>query len=65
MKAWYKSKTLWVNALAALLIAAEANLGLLKPYLSDAQHLLLLLALPAVNAALRIVTTTGIGANEA
>ena len=30
-KAWWKSKTLWVNAVAAMLVALEAGTGILQP----------------------------------
>lgn len=30
-KVWWKSKTLWVNAIVAALVAAEAVTGVMKP----------------------------------
>lgn len=61
MKPWYTSKTLWVNTLAAVLVALEATTGALKPLLPVDLYTSLAVALPLVNAALRVITTQGIG----
>lgn len=60
MKAWYLSKTLWVNALVAALVALEAGTGLLQPFLPPHFYAIVAVALPVVNAVLRIVTTQGL-----
>jgi hypothetical protein len=60
MKAWYLSKTLWVNALVAALVALEAGTGLLQPFLPPHFYTIVAVALPIINAVLRIVTTQGL-----
>ena len=60
MKAWYLSKTLWVNALVAALVALEASTGLLQPFLPPHFYAIVAVALPIINAVLRIVTTQGL-----
>lgn len=63
-KAWYKSKSLWVNAVVAGLVALEAVTGLLQPYVGDAFYAAIAVALPIVNAMLRVITTEGIGRRD-
>lgn len=65
MKRWYKSKTLWVNLVAAALMALEAGTGLLKPYMADTFWVAMAVGLPIVNAILRIVTTQALGKTDA
>lgn len=65
MKAWYKSKTLWVNLVAAVLMALEAGTGLLKPYMADTFWVVMAVGLPIVNAVLRIITTQALGKADA
>jgi hypothetical protein len=65
MKAWYKSKTLWVNLVAAVLMALEAGTGLLKPYMADTFWVIMAVGLPIVNAVLRIITTQALGKVDA
>ena len=60
MKAWYLSKTLWVNALVAALAALEAGTGLLQPFLPPHFYAIVAVALPIINSILRIVTTQGL-----
>jgi len=60
MKAWYLSKTLWVNAIIAALVALEAGTGLLQPFLPPNFYAIIAVGLPIVNAVLRIVTTQGL-----
>lgn len=60
MKAWYLSKTLWVNMLVAALVALEAGTGLLQPFLPPHFYAIVAVGLPIVNAVLRIVTTQGL-----
>lgn len=57
MKKWYQSKTLWVNAIAAMLVALEAGTGLLQPLLPMDLYTSLAVGLPIVNALLRVVTS--------
>lgn len=63
-KPWWKSKTLIVNAAAAALIAAEANLQIIQPLLPVNFYALAAAALPVVNAILRVVTTQGLGGRK-
>jgi hypothetical protein len=57
MKPWYKSKTLIVNAFVAGLVAFEAVTGLLKPYMHESFYIVIAVALPIINAMLRVITT--------
>lgn len=65
MKAWYKSKTLWVNMIASALMALEAGTGLLKPYMADTFWVAMAVGLPVVNAVLRIITSQAVGKKDA
>lgn len=56
-KPWWQSKTLWINAIAAGLCALEANTGMLQPHLPVNLYHAIAVALPVVNAVLRIITT--------
>ena len=60
LKAWWKSKTIRVNAIAAALVALEVNTGMLQPYLPANFYTIIAVALPVVNAYLRIITTQGL-----
>lgn len=60
MKKWYRSKTLWFNAIMAGLAAAEASVNLLQPVAGDKAFGLLAIALAVGNAILRVVSTQGI-----
>lgn len=59
-KAWWKSKTLWVNAVAAMLVALEAGTGILQPLLPVNLYTVLAVGLPIINALLRVITTSGV-----
>jgi hypothetical protein len=59
-KPWWKSKTLWFNALALMLATAEARLNVLQGALPGGLFTWLAFGLPVLNAALRFITTTGI-----
>lgn len=59
-KPWYRSKTLWVNALAAGLVALEASFGLAQPLLPVNIYMIVAVALPVINSVLRAVTTKGL-----
>ena len=62
MKKWYQSKTLWVNAVAAMLVALEASTGMLQPLLAADLYTSIAVGLPIVNALLRVVTSQGLQA---
>lgn len=59
-KPWWQSKTLWVNALAGALVALEAGTGLLQPLFSANIYAVVAVGLPAINAALRVITKQGV-----
>lgn len=59
-KCWWRSRTLRVNALAAGLVALEASTGVLQPLLPVNLYSAIAVALPVVNAVLRVVTTRGL-----
>ena len=61
MKPWYKSRTLWFNALALALAAAELQLNVLRGVLPGGVYAWLAFVLPVGNAALRLITHTGVG----
>jgi len=63
-KPWWQSRTLWVNALAAGLVALEAGTGMLQPVLPVNFYTALAVLLPAVNAVLRVVTSQAIRGSE-
>ena len=56
-KTWWKSKTLWLNALLAAGTVVEANLGLLKDSLGPSYYLAIIGASAALNALLRVLTS--------
>ena len=60
MKSWWKSKTLWVNIIVAILASLEATTGLLQPYLPEHWYVVVAVGLPVINVVLRIVTTQGL-----
>jgi hypothetical protein len=62
MKPWYRSKTILVNMTAAGLVALEAGFGLLQPHLPVNFYTALAVALPIINAILRVITTEGVRA---
>lgn len=57
MKKWSKSKTLVFNAAMSLLTVIELKLHLLQPYLPENYFVIVSIVVPAVNIALRTVTT--------
>ena len=59
-KCWYRSRTLWFNAIVLMLAAAEAQLQVLKDVLPGGLYPWLAFVLPVGNAALRFITTTAI-----
>lgn len=62
MKPWYRSKTILVNVFAAGLVALEAVFGLLQPHMPVNFYTALAVALPVVNAMLRVITSEGLKA---
>lgn len=62
MKAWWKSKTLWINIIVAVLASLEATTGLLQPFLPEHWYVVVAVGLPVINVVLRIVTTQGLKA---
>lgn len=59
-KRWYRSKTLWFNAIVLMLAAAESQLQVLQGVLPGGLYAWLAFVLPVGNAALRFITTTAI-----
>lgn len=59
-KCWWKSRVLWFNAAVAGLVALEAVTGKLQPLLPVNLYTALAVALPVVNAVLRILTEQGL-----
>lgn len=59
-KPLWHSRTIWVNVLAAGLLALEASTGLLQPLLPVNLYTAIAVGLPVINAMLRIVTSQGI-----
>lgn len=59
-KRWYRSKTLWFNAIVLALAAAETQLKVLEGVLPGGLYAWLAFVLPVGNAALRFITTTAI-----
>lgn len=57
MKKWYRSKMLWANAIAAMLVALQGVFGILQPYLPVDFYAAMAVTLPVVNALLRVVTS--------
>lgn len=56
-KAWWKSKTLWLNAALAMGSVAEANMGILRDHLGPHSYLGLITLAAGLNAALRFITS--------
>lgn len=64
-KPWWKSRTIRVNALVAALVALEAGTGLMQPVLPVNFYTAIAVALPVINAVLRVVTHEALGRREA
>ena len=60
-KQWWKSKTLWLNAILAAGTVIEANLGTVQALLGPTYYLTLIGATAALNAVLRVVTSEPLG----
>lgn len=59
-KPWYRSRTLWFNAAAAVLLVIEQQLGLIKPIMGAETYAAFALAVMSINAVLRVVTSMGL-----
>lgn len=59
-KPWWKSKTIWANAIVLMLAAAESQIGLLQGVLPGGLYAWVAFAMPVVNAGLRLLTTTAV-----
>lgn len=59
-KPWYKSKLVWFNILVAVGTAAEASLHVIADNFTPNTYFGLILAVSAVNVALRFATSAGI-----
>lgn len=55
-KPWWRSRTLWLNALVLMAAAAETRLQLLQPLLPLNVYSLVAFGLPLLNVLLRLVT---------
>lgn len=59
-KPWYKSKLVWFNILVAVSTAAEASLHVIADNFTPNTYFGLILAISAVNVALRFATSVGV-----
>ena len=60
MKAWWKSKVLWFNAIVSGLVALEATFSALQSLLPTNTYAIAVTVLAVGNAVLRIITTQGL-----
>jgi hypothetical protein len=60
-KAWYKSKTIWFNVLAAMGAALEASLSVIQGEINQNAYLALVVIVAGGNVILRFISTQGIG----
>ena len=63
-KPWWHSKTLWLNAVVAALVALEAGTGVLQPVVPVNVYAALAAGLPVLNAVLRVMTTQGVSLKD-
>jgi hypothetical protein len=59
MKKWYKSKTIWINFIIALLTVLEANYDFIKETSQD-KYMYIVIITTAINFWLRTITTESI-----
>ncbi len=59
-KPWWQSRTLWLNASAAALLALESAWGVLQPIVPVNFYVLMAVLLPVANAMLRVLTSQGV-----
>lgn len=64
MKVWWKSRTLWFNAIAGALLSLEAVFQVLQPLLGPAVYPVALVAITVINGFLRILTSQGLYAKS-
>ena len=64
-KPWYTSRILWVNSIAAMLVALELGWKLFQPFVPVNFYLLIAAVLPVVNAGLRVYTNAALTAGAA
>lgn len=64
VKAWWKSKTIWVNSIVGLLVALEAATGALQPVVGPHFYAAIAIGLPMINAVLRVITKQGLGLKD-
>jgi hypothetical protein len=60
-KRWWRSRTLWFNAVVAALATAELSLHVLQPLLGQHTYPVIAFGLAVGNAMLRLLTTQGLG----
>lgn len=60
-KPFWRSKTLWFNALVALGAAVESQVGMLKAYVGPEGYVAMVMLIPAVNTMLRIISKEELG----
>lgn len=61
-KAWWRSRTLWFNAVVAALAAAEGGFSVLQPLLPIPVYQVFTFVLLVGNAVLRAITSRALGA---
>lgn len=59
-KPWYRSRTLWFNAVTAVLAGVELSFGVLQPVVSPEEYAAIVLGVTVVNLVLRSVTAQGL-----
>lgn len=64
-KHWVKSRTLWFNTIAAVLISGEASLQIVQPIVGEKMYLWISFGLVLINVVMRTLTTVAIGADDA
>lgn len=64
-KAWWKSKTIWLNALVLLFATVESQVELLRQVLPVNCYVLIAIGLPALNMLLRVLTKAPLGKRDA
>ena len=60
IKPWWRSKTVWINVLAATFLVATDNLPVLQGLLPEAMYKRAIFALPIINLWLRVVSSKGL-----
>lgn len=63
-KVWWHSKTLWFNAIAAALVAAESVTGMLQPHVGVNLYAAIAVILPIANSFLRVITTKALTSDK-